>query len=70
VNSQPGGYFITLCNYNHGCLFGKIVGEEIQLNKLGLIVKEEWLQTQVIHPKIELDEFIVMPNHLHGLLKK
>ena len=66
--SQPGEYFITICTYNHKHLFGEIVDEEMRLNKLGEIVQEEWLRTAEIRENVELDSFIVMPNHIHGII--
>jgi putative transposase len=66
--SQNGAYFITICAYNQGCLFGKIVDEKVQLNKLGKIAQEEWMHSAEIRQEIYLDEFIVMPNHLHGIV--
>ena len=66
--SLPGEYFITICTYKRDCLFGEIIRGEMHLNPLGLIVQEEWLKTQIIRPEIELDEFIIMPNHLHGII--
>ena len=66
--SHAGEYFITICTYNHECSFGDIVGEEMRLNKTGEIVKEEWLRTAQIRTDVELDSFIVMPNHLHGII--
>ena len=66
--SQPGEYFITICTYNHECSFGDIVGEEMRLNKSGEIVQEEWLRTAEIREDVELDSFVVMPNHLHGII--
>ena len=66
--SQPGEYFITICTYNHECLFCEIVGEEMRLNKVGEIVQEEWLRTGEIREDVELDSFVVMPNHIHGII--
>ena len=66
--SQPGEYFVTICTYQRDCLFGEIIKGEMHLNPLGFIVQEEWLKTQIIRPEIELDEFVIMPNHLHGII--
>ena len=66
--SSLGEYFVTMCTYQRECLFGEIVNDEMILNPLGLIVQEEWLRTQVIRFEIELDEFVIMPNHLHGII--
>ena len=66
--SQPGAYFLTLCAWNRKSLFGEIIDGSMHPNAIGRIVAEEWLRTATIRPEIELDEWIVMPNHLHGIL--
>jgi len=66
--SQTGAYFITLCTRNRESLFGDIVEREMRLNVTGLIVAAswKWLATQYNH--VELDEWVIMPNHLHGII--
>jgi REP element-mobilizing transposase RayT len=49
-------------------LFGEIVDSQMCLSKIGCVVAEEWLQSSVIRPEIELDEWVVMPNHMHGII--
>ncbi|NNK02904.1 MAG: transposase [Desulfatitalea sp.] len=66
--SQAGAYFVTICCQNRQCLFGKIVNGEMRLNDAGRIVAGEWLKTAKIRHEIELDEWVVMPNHFHGIL--
>jgi len=66
--SQPGGYFVTLCTHRRECILGDIADGNVQLNQFGEIVKEEWLRTEQIRPKITMDEFMVMPNHMHGII--
>jgi len=66
--SQVGAYFITLCTQNKACLFGKIAEGAMHLNRIGLIVAEEWMRCAVIRQEIELDEWVVMPNHIHGIV--
>ena len=66
--SQAGEYFITICTYHHECLFGEIVGEEMLLNKVGKIVQEEWLRTAEIRKEVKMDSFVIMPNHIHGII--
>ena len=68
VNSAPGEYFITICAYNRGCIFGDVINEEMRLSAVGNIVKGEWLRTATIRPNVELDVFVVMPNHIHGII--
>jgi len=64
----PGAYFITLCTHHREHLFGEIVNGEMVLNDLGKIVRDEWNQTSVLRANIELGEFVVMPNHFHGII--
>ncbi len=66
--SYPGWYFITICTNEHKNLFGKINNAKMQLSSLGEIVKTEWEKTIDIRREIELDEYIIMPNHLHFLV--
>lgn len=66
--SQPGAYFITIVTHNRQCLFGNIIDNEMMLNEFGVLVKNEWLKTGIIRPNIVIDAFVVMPNHLHGIL--
>ena len=66
--SQSGAYFVTICAYNRECLLGKIVDGKMRLNEYGLIAQDEWKRTKVIRKNIEIDEFIVMPNHMHGII--
>ncbi len=66
--SRPGMYFVTLCTQNRECLFGEIVNSEMQLNEFGKIVDEEWRRSPEIRNEIELDEYSVMPNHVHGII--
>lgn len=51
------------------CLFGDVVNGEMVLNEFGIIAYNEWLKTPVIRPNVELGEFIIMPNHMHGIIR-
>jgi putative transposase len=66
--AQPGEYFITLRTHDLGCVLGTIRNEEMILSEIGTIVKEEWLKTPIIRPNTKVDEFTIMPNHLHGII--
>ncbi len=66
--SRAGAYFITLCTQNRQCLFGEIVDGAMRLNPAGRLVADEWMKTAIIRHEIELDEWVVMPNHFHGIL--
>jgi len=66
--SRAGVYFVTLGTHNRECLFGQIVDGGMVLNDAGRIVSEEWSNTPILRPDLELDEFVVMPNHFHGII--
>ena len=68
--TQPGAYFVTICTHGRKMLFGQVVDGEMVLNPLGEIVREEWFRSAKIRAEIELfpDEFVVMPNHIHGIV--
>ena len=68
--TQPGAYFITIVTHQRMPLFGEIVDGEMRLNEYGQIVHAEWFQAAVVRPYVVLhrDEFVVMPNHVHGII--
>ncbi|WP_416336931.1 transposase [Crocosphaera sp. UHCC 0190] len=66
--SQPGAYFVTICTYQKQCWCGEIKNGQMCLNQLGKIVADEWLKTAIIRPNFQLDEWVIMPNHLHGIV--
>jgi putative transposase len=66
--SMPGDYFITICTNDHERIFGEIVENEIQLSKIGILVKQFWEEIPLHFSNVELDEYVIMPNHIHGIL--
>lgn len=66
--SQPGEYFITLVTHARERLFGDIVDYEMGLNPFGQMVCQEWNKIPILHPEMELGEFIIMPNHFHAIV--
>ena len=68
--SQPGAYFITLVTYQREMLFGRVAEGKMEYSRLGKIVREEWIKSNRMRREIQLneDEFIVMPNHIHGIV--
>ncbi|MBW2185548.1 MAG: transposase [Deltaproteobacteria bacterium] len=66
--SQGGVYFITICTDNKECLFGEIVNGHMMMNNLGKIVADEWIKTGTKRDNINLDDWVVMPNHFHGIV--
>ena len=65
---QSGAYFVTICTLSRECLFGQIVGDEMRLSEAGALARREWLRSAEMRREIMLDEYIVMPNHLHGIV--
>ena len=66
--TTPWWYYITICTFNHKILFGEIKKGKLVLNDFGKIVKDEWLKTKTIRNNIDLDYYVIMPNHFHGIL--
>jgi REP element-mobilizing transposase RayT len=66
--TQAGAYFVTICTQDRACLFGEIIDGQMRLNAPGQIVHDEWLRTGALRPNVELDAFVVMPNHFHGII--
>lgn len=65
---QAGWYYITLVTNNRQSIFGEVHDGVMVLNTFGKIVQNEWLKTAQIRENITLDEYIIMPNHLHGII--
>ena len=66
--AQAGAYFVTMVTHQGQCLFGEIIGGQMRLATYGQVVSEQWLRSALIRGEIELDAFIVMPNHIHGIV--
>jgi putative transposase len=67
--SQAGGYFVNFCLQTREGLFGEIVNEFVNLNEIGLMVADTWHQIPDHDQRVEIDEFVVMPNHVHGIIR-
>ena len=65
---QSGAYFVTLCTYNRQCLFGEIIDGRMVQDDVGRIVATEWERTPQIRHEIDLDAWVLMPNHLHAII--
>lgn len=63
-----GLYFITICTQNREYLFGDIIDGKMQLNEMGKLAHKYWNEIPQHFPFVKLDEFVVMPNHTHGIL--
>jgi putative transposase len=66
--SSCGVYFITICTHEREHLFGDIIDGQMHLNELGNIADRHWQKLAEHHPHIAIDELIIMPNHLHGII--
>lgn len=66
--SNAGVYFVTICTRNRECLFGDVVDGEMVLNDAGNIVLQTWHALPDRFPVVQLDAFMVMPNHVHGII--
>ena len=66
--SQPKYYFLIICTHKKQCWLGEIKSDQMHLNQIGKIVAREWLHTPKIRPNVQLDQWIIMPNHLHGIV--
>jgi REP element-mobilizing transposase RayT len=66
--SSPGYYFITICTKNRECLFGEIENGKMMPNKYEEILENCWNDLPNHYPNLKLDQFAVMPNHVHGII--
>ncbi|MGF1513455.1 MAG: transposase [Elainellaceae cyanobacterium] len=66
--ASAGAYFITICAYQRKRLFGQVVNGEMELNLIGRTARGHWMKLPKHHRHLHLDEFIIMPDHMHGIL--
>jgi putative transposase len=66
--AQSGAYFVTICTLHRQALFGGIKDSAMNLNVHGEVVRACWDDLPTHYPNVELDEFIIMPNHVHGII--
>lgn len=66
--TSSGYYYVTLCTKDRWPFFGEIVGGQMILSPIGKIVDEEWRRTPSVRSNVSLDEWVIMPNHLHGII--
>ena len=67
--SRPGEYFVTICTKDRESRFGEIEDGEMRTNDSGAIVQSCWNDLPNHYPNVQLDEFVVMPNHVHGVIR-
>jgi len=61
-------YYVTICTHRKDCVFGEIINRKMHLSPIGKVVSEYWKQIPNHHTDVALDEFVVMPNHVHGIV--
>ena len=66
--SFPSAYFVTICARERRPLFGSISEAGMRLSEIGMVAQGEWLVTERLRPEVELDAFVVMPNHVHAVV--
>jgi REP element-mobilizing transposase RayT len=66
--TSPGWYFVTICTKDMEEWFGGVADGVMKCNDVGGIIAEEWEKTKIIRHNITIDEWMVMPNHLHGII--
>ena len=66
--SLAGAYFVTISTKDHMCVFGDVVEGIMCLNEAGRMVSTEWDTLPARFPGVDLDAFVVMPNHIHGII--
>lgn len=66
--TQVGAYFITICTWQKECLFGEVIDGKMELNRYGEVIQYNWFDLMRRYSDIRLDSFIIMPNHLHGII--
>lgn len=66
--SQAGQYFLTICIFQKRCILGRLDHGNVCLSRIGRLVRDRWLEIPAHFKHIELEAFVVMPNHLHGIL--
>ena len=66
--AKAGAYFITIVTQDRRCLFGEIAAGEVRLNEVGRLVADTWQWLETRYPSVLMDEYVVMPNHIHGII--
>jgi REP element-mobilizing transposase RayT len=66
--AQAGAYYVTIVTQGRECLLGEIVDREMLLNEYGEVVQKWWNEIPIHFPNVELGAFVIMPNHIHGIV--
>jgi len=67
--SQTGAYFVTICAHQKKHLFGEVIEGEVKTNEIGEMIWLYWDHLPRRYPNIEIDKFVLMPNHIHGIIR-
>ena len=65
---SPGAYFVTICVQGGECLLGEVLDGAMHLNRFGQVAGHYWKRIPDHAPYVELDEWVIMPNHMHGII--
>jgi len=66
--AESGAYFVTICTQDHLCLFGEIIDGDMRMTNPGDMVQAVWDELPSHYPGVSTDAFVVMPNHIHGII--
>ncbi|MGD9145376.1 MAG: transposase [Anaerolineae bacterium] len=66
--TSVGAYFVTICVHGGRCLLGDVIDDDMQLNAWGQIASDCWQEIPEHFDQVDPDEFVVMPNHVHGII--
>ena len=66
--AQAGAYFVTIVTQDRACLFGEVMDGVVAPSEAGLMVQTVWNELSVFYPGVDVDAFVVMPNHVHGIV--
>lgn len=66
--STPWWYYVTICTYSHRNYFGKVINGKMILSEIGNVAKACWEDIPKHHNIVELDYYVIMPNHIHGII--
>lgn len=66
--STPWWYYVTINTGDHACWFGEVTKSKVVLSELGNVAENYWKEVPKHYPSVELDEYVIMPNHIHGII--
>jgi putative transposase len=67
--ASAGAYFVTICTQDRTCVFGDVVDGQMRPNACGRIVQDELVRTPIVRPEMQMDVWVVMPNHVHVVVR-